>query len=350
MYGRFLRWLIPIRHKSHGSHPSHVLPTTKNRFQPSRSLAPLHFPIAPKGIGLVNQPTLVGAERQPIKPKAKPKQRAQKTKTTNRKSSRRLMLSSAVAEREPWTIPTRWLNAIIAIFLFPVAGILSWTFFSAFSRSTQDGFWASEEFWFFGLGGVLWTLWFYGSIWALGEPRPLRVYVFGHELTHAIWVWLMGGRVRQFRVSRDGGHILTDTHNFWIALAPYFYPVYSIALIVVYGVVSFFYQMNETHVAILWVTPLQWLFLALGATWAFHFTFTCWMIPKGQSDLTYHGTFFSLVIIYIMNVVVLSAFLVIAAPEVSCRSFFRELLENTEDFSVAVRSLLNGWLGSANSF
>ncbi len=271
-------------------------------------------------------------------------------KITNRRSPRRLMLSSAAVAGEPWRIPTRWLNSVIAVFLFPVAGILSWTFFSAFSRTAQNGFWASEEFWFFTLGAVLWTLWFYGSIWALGEPRPLRLYVFGHELTHAIWVWLMGGRVTQFRVSRDGGHILTDTHNFWIALAPYFYPIYSLAVIVVYGVLSLFYKLEGNHVAILWVTPLQWLFLIMGATWAFHFTFTCWMIPKGQSDLTYHGTFFSLVIIYIMNVVVLSVFLVIAAPEVTAASFGRELLENTVDFSVAVRTLLAGLNPGANSF
>ena len=56
----------------------------------------------------------------------------------------------------------------------------------------------------------------------------MLVYVFGHELTHALWVWLMGGRVSRFRVGRDGGHIVTDRNNFWIALAPYFFPLYSI--------------------------------------------------------------------------------------------------------------------------
>ena len=54
------------------------------------------------------------------------------------------------------------------------------------------------------------------------------LYVFGHELTHALWVWLMGGRVSRFRVGRDGGHIVTDKNNFWIALAPYFFPLYSL--------------------------------------------------------------------------------------------------------------------------
>ena len=47
------------------------------------------------------------------------------------------------------------------------------------------------------------------------------------------------------------------------------------------------------------------------------------MIPKGQSDLTYHGTFFSLVIIYMMNLLLLALFLILGAPEVSFASFGR---------------------------
>ena len=176
-----------------------------------------------------------------------------------------MLSSTAEVMRQPWTIPTRWLNSAIALFLLPIALLLTETFFSAFSQTrAHQAFWFTEEFWFFGLGAALWTLWFCGSIWALGEPRPLRFYVFGHELTHAIWVWLMGGKVREFRVSRDGGHILTDTHNFWIALAPYFYPIYSLAVIILYGFISLFYNLGTHRLAILWVSPSQWLFLALG--------------------------------------------------------------------------------------
>ena len=269
-----------------------------------------------------------------------------KPKTKNRKSKRRLLLEpTAPAIEEIWVIPTRWLNTIIGLFLVIPAWLLTQTFFHAFSRATiEHAFWATEEFWFFGLGAVLWTLWFFGSIWALGEPRPLRAYVFGHELTHAIWVWMMGGRVSHFEVRRDGGHILTDTHNFWIALAPYFYPIYSIAVIAVYGAISIFYDLAGSGLVFLWTTPLQWLFLALGITWGFHMSFTCWMIPKGQTDLTYHGTFFSLIVIYVVNLLLLAVFLILAAPEVSWSSFGRELLTNIEDFSTTI------WSGGAKAF
>ncbi|MDB6149614.1 MAG: hypothetical protein JWQ44_1062 [Chthoniobacter sp.] len=232
-------------------------------------------------------------------------------------------------------IPTRWIKAVAGVLLLPLAWILTDTFFSSFHRATvEHAFWTTEEFWFFSLGAALWTLWFLGSMWALGEPRPLRVYVFGHELTHAVWVWAMQGKVTEFEGwNRNGGYVVTDTHNFWIALAPYFYPIYSFAVIVVYAGISFFYDVAGANETFLMMTPLRWLFLLLGATWAFHLSFTIWMIPRGQTDLTYHGTFFSLVVIYLMNVALLALFLVIGAPEVSFASFGGELLENTEDFA-----------------
>ncbi|MDB6155700.1 MAG: hypothetical protein JWL90_4153 [Chthoniobacteraceae bacterium] len=242
-----------------------------------------------------------------------------------RKPLRKLKLGVVATAWETRAIPTRWLNSVIGLFLLPPAGLLTQTLFTSFSRAAvEHGFWAAEEFWFFSLGAILWTLAFFGSIWVFGEPRPLRVYVFGHELTHAIWVWAMGGRVSQFEVGRDGGFILTDTHNVWIALAPYFYPLYSIVVIALYGVASLFYDVTL-------YTP--GLFALIGLTWAFHMSFTIWMIPKGQSDLTQFGTFYSLVIIYIMNLLLLGALLIFAAPEVTFHAFGREWLENTENFA-----------------
>ena len=131
----------------------------------------------------------------------------------------------------PLTVPTRWVKNIIALFLLPWCAILTQTFFTAFTRATiHQQLWAGAEFWFFTLGAVLWLIAFFGL------PRPVIIYVFGHELTHVLWVWLMGGRVSKFRVSSDGGHIVTNRTNFLIALAPYFFPLYSVLAIAVYGI------------------------------------------------------------------------------------------------------------------
>jgi hypothetical protein len=229
----------------------------------------------------------------------------------------------------PLTVPTRWVKNIIAVFLLPWCAILTQTFFTAFARATiHQRLWAGAEFWFFSLGVILWLIAF------AGLPRPVIVYVFGHEVTHVLWVWLMGGRVSKFRVSGEGGHIVTNRTNFLIALAPYFFPLYSLLAILVYGIASLFVN----------VAPYgQLLYAILGITWAFHLTFTCWMIPKNQTDLSDHGTFFSLVFIYLMNLVLLSVLLVIASPQITFASFGENLVANLRSFSEWIGGFLNAF-------
>jgi hypothetical protein len=220
---------------------------------------------------------------------------------------------------QPLVVPTRWLKFVVAVFLLPGCAILTQTFFTAFTRATvAQGLWAGEEFWFFSLGALLWLIAFFGL------PRPIVVYVFGHELTHALWVWLMGGRVSRFRVGREGGHIVTTRTNFWIALAPYFFPIYSILAIGGYGAASVFANVQPYG---------RLLYAAIGASWAFHLTFTCWMLPKKQTDLTEHGTLFSLAVIYLMNLLLLSMMLIVASPQITFASFGSDLLMNIANFS-----------------
>lgn len=227
----------------------------------------------------------------------------------------------------PATVPKRFVKLLVGLFLLPAAWVLTQTFFMAFARTTiRNQFWITEEFWFFSLGVILWLVAFFGL------PRPIWLYVFGHELTHAIWVMLMGGRVHRFQVTRQGGHILADRTNTWIALAPYFFPLYSLLAIVIYGICGIFWD----------VAPYRWiLYMVIGITWAFHLTFTVWMITKGQPDLYYGGTFFSLTVIYILNLILLSIMLVLAAPEITWMSFLRELFQNTVDFTADLTLLLN---------
>jgi hypothetical protein len=222
-------------------------------------------------------------------------------------------------------VPTRWVKFIIALFLLPICAILSQTFFTVFARATAtQRLWAGEEFWFFSLGAVLWLIAFFGL------PRPVLIYVFGHELTHALWVLLMGGRVSRFRVGRDGGHIVTDRNNFWIALAPYFFPLYALLAIGVYGLLSLFFNVQPYG---------RLLYAVIGAAWAFHFTFTVWMIPKNQTDLSEQGTFFSLVVIYLMNLVLLCTMLGLASPQITFADLGADILTNVGNFAHWVGTL-----------
>jgi hypothetical protein len=258
-----------------------------------------------------------------------------------RKPSRRVKVSPYVVpitrsrpEPRPLLVPTRWVKFVLAIFLLPVCAILTQTFFTVFARAAvSQRLWAGEEFWFFSLGVVLWLIAFFGL------PRPIMVYVFGHELTHALWVWILGGRVSRFRVGREGGHIVTNRTNVWIALAPYFFPIYSILAIGLYGVLSLFYHMHPFG---------RLLYAVIGATWAFHFTFTCWMIPKNQSDLQDHGTFFSLVVIYLMNLLLLSVMLILASPHITFASFSADLGVNIGNFSQWIGDLSDRFVRGAH--
>jgi hypothetical protein len=251
---------------------------------------------------------------------------AKKRRTTlhhGRRRGGRVKVTAPAIQRQsaadPWLIPTRWVKFVVALFLLPVCAVLTQTFFTVFARAAvTHRLWAGEEFWFFSLGAILWLIAFFGL------PRPMLVYVFGHELTHAVWVLLMGGRVSRFRVGREGGHIVTDRNNFWIALAPYFFPLYSLIVIGAYGALGLFVTVQPYG---------RLLYGLIGATWAFHFTFTCWMIPKKQTDLTDHGTFFSLVVIYLMNLALLSVMLVLASSQIGFADLGREFIANVDRFA-----------------
>ena len=234
----------------------------------------------------------------------------------------------------PLMVPTRWVKFVVALFLLPICAILTQTFFTVFARAAiTQRLWAGQAFWFFSLGAVLWLIAF------TGLPRPILIYVFGHELTHAIWVWLMGGRISRFRVGRDGGHVVTNRTNFWIALAPYFFPIYSILAIAIFGALSIFYNVQPYG---------RVLYAVIGATWAFHLTFTLWMIPKNQTDLRDHGTFFSLVLIYLLNLILLSVMLILASPHITFSGFAADLGTNLGHFSRWVGDLVDKFVQGAH--
>lgn len=244
-------------------------------------------------------------------------QRARRSKFPGTRRRQRLNFSATGVI--PKRVPKRWVKLVVGLFLVPPALILTQTFFTAFARTTvHDGFWVTEEFWFFSLGVVLWMVAFFGL------PRPQWLYVFGHELTHAIWVTLLGGKVHRFQVGSKGGHVLADRTNTWIALAPYFFPFYSILAIVIYGLCGLFLD----------VAPYRCvLYAVIGATWAMHLSFTCWMIPKGQPDLHYGGTFFSVMVIYVLNLALLAALLIMASSQLTWLGFADELLQDAVELT-----------------
>lgn len=254
-----------------------------------------------------------------------PKPSRRKTQRDNR------LNASFAATGDAARVPVRWVKFFVGLFLLPVCYVLSAAFFSALvdaftsQVAGHPHFWMTPQFIFFAFGLLAWL-----GVYFL-MPKWLSIYVFGHELTHAIAVKLMGGRVSAFSVGPDGGHVVSSKINTWIALAPYFVPIYSVFAITIYGLASIFVDLTPHR-----DLAAGLLSFSLGFTWCFHACFTLSMIPKGQSDLHYGGTFFSLTVIYLMNLLVLSVLLIVATPYVSFASFGRELLRQAQAFAVEV--------------
>lgn len=211
----------------------------------------------------------------------------------------------------------RW---ILGLLLLPFGLVTSWTFFSQFSRAALDhGFWQTAAFWYFATGVLLMGGWFLSG---LLQSVFLYLYVLGHELTHAVFVYLFRGRVTDFHVSLEGGYITTNKTNFVIALSPYFVPFWSAVGILIY--LAFLYTTGLPAYAD------KILFCFVGFTWTFHFGWTLWMIPRDQPDLKENGTFLSLVIIYLANLLVLACLLCLASgtPWDTAKSFGQEWIRH----------------------
>lgn len=123
--------------------------------------------------------------------------------------------------------------------------------------------------------------------------HPVRMYVLGHELTHALWGLLFGARPSDVRVSETGGSVKLTKSNFIITLAPYFFPFYTFIVIVAALVTSVFLRPLP-------FLPL-WMFL-IGFTWAFHVLFTLETLTQRQPDVKLYGRVFSWTVIFIVNV------------------------------------------------
>jgi hypothetical protein len=136
--------------------------------------------------------------------------------------------------------------------------------------------------------------------------KPMRAYVFGHELTHAFAGILSGAKIKKFKVGKNSGSVVLNKDNVWITLAPYFFPLYTFAAIAIYLMLGWFVN----------IEPLYPYFLFLiGFTVAFHIALTIYIIGIGQSDLKVYGVFFSYALIVFVNIIVFSLLMVMAFPK-----------------------------------
>lgn len=193
----------------------------------------------------------------------------------------------------------------LAIPLLPVCWVLTIAFFQVFLQgSAGSAVYESPELGLFVMGAALWVAAFFLL------PRPTGLYVLGHEWTHAIAALSCGGRVGRVRATAQGGYVLTDKNNVIISLSPYIVPFWLLVSLGLLGTASLIIDIPHFNLL---------LFFTAGLGWAFHLSFTILMARRGQSDLEINGYFFSLVVIYLGNVLLIGAFLAWISPEAGFR-------------------------------
>ena len=147
-------------------------------------------------------------------------------------------------------------------------------------------------------------------------PAPVRLYVLGHELTHALCGLLFGARPSNLKVGLKGGSVTLTKSNVWITLAPYFFPFWTAVVGLLALVVRCF------------ASPLPctgvWLF-AVGFTWCLHVCFTLRSLLQVQPDIQEYGYAFSYVFIWIFNIVGVIAWIV-CTSEVTWGAVWGKLL------------------------
>ena len=187
-----------------------------------------------------------------------------------------------------------FLRLLIGIALLPMCWGFTRTLLDAIVISAgADGLASAETLSL--LGGIA----AFAFSW-MAISHPVKAYVLGHELTHALWGLMFGARPSDVRIGETGGSVRLTKTNMLITLAPYFFPFYTFVVIVV-ALITYAFLRPLPYL------PL-WMFL-IGFTWAFHVLFTLETLGQRQPDVKLYGRVFSWVFIYLVNVTIVLVWL-----------------------------------------
>jgi hypothetical protein len=173
--------------------------------------------------------------------------------------------------------------------------------------------------------------------------RSTKIYVLGHEMTHALAAWMSGASVTDFSVGPKGGHVHVSRSNAWIALAPYMVPFYAVGVLFVYRFLLWWapdpvFPVRHVHQAFLF---------AMGLALSFHLVETAEALwARHQPDLDHAGgIIFSLALIVLTNGLFLIFLLKCLFPHaVSARASLEMIVKFTAQCWTFVSSALSARL------
>ncbi|MEA5000835.1 MAG: hypothetical protein VB017_02990 [Endomicrobiaceae bacterium] len=221
------------------------------------------------------------------------------------------------------------IRVIISVLLLPLLAVLIYKFINLFVVFAGQTNMKIAPFWIGVITYFLFQIIFF---------KPMSSYVFGHELTHAIAGLLSGAEIKSFKVSQSKGSVSLTKDNIFITLSPYFIPLYAVILIIIYFSLAWFVNIKLFY-------P-YFLFLS-GMALAFHYALTFYAIKTGQEDIKVYGSFFSLVFICFVNIIIVIFVLVLIFPDsINIKKFYVDVFENAVHLYKYIFAGVYQWLCS----
>jgi len=146
-------------------------------------------------------------------------------------------------------------------------------------------------------------------------PKPNWLYVFGHESTHALAVWLSRGKVSEFKASSEGGYIVADKNSTWISLSPYLVPLYPLLITFLWWIALLIDPSLFDYKLV--------FFYCIGVAWGYHWLFTGQLLFTPQPDFIEHGRLYSLTVIALINVWIINLAVWILFTSISLPDFLQ---------------------------
>lgn len=205
----------------------------------------------------------------------------------------------------------KFIRNIFTVFFIPAILAIGYTFFKTFLTFAANSGDKFVMFWIGVLVYIVFQVIFY---------KPMRLYVFEHELSHAIAGILSGAKIKKFKVGKHSGSVVLNKDNICITLTPYVFPLYSIIIIGAYFLGGCFFDIRPLH---------NYFLFFIGMSSAFHIALTIYVLTIEQQDLRVYGVFFSYAVIFFVNFIVFTFILALVFfSEINIKAIFMEYLKN----------------------
>jgi hypothetical protein len=152
---------------------------------------------------------------------------------------------------------------------------------------------------------------------------PVKSYILEHELSHVLFAFISGVKIKSMSIKKNEGFIRTEKINIVIALAPYSFPLYTIALTLIYKILKLFF-MSPILSGI--------FYFLMGITLSFHVIATIHYVQIDQPDMKRYGYFSSLVFIFTWSLIVTALTLALMFEDVEVIEYFTKVSTHTYQF------------------